>query len=1034
MKTHFHISAFRALMLFSILAFVGYLFIPQLNIRLNPSKKQSSIHISYSWQGASPENIDRRLTSLIENAVTGLEGIKNITARSHNGSGAIEIEPDRYADIDRLRFEIAAKIRQIRSKLPQAATYPQISLNKPDEDNRNNFLIYSVFADEKGYLIKNNIKEHLLVPLKQLKAIDKIDIAGATDLEYVIHYNPDLLKGYHLKTEDIIHAINRAYTPKGLGVYKDKKTAVSIIAKMKNTKNWHIPVGKNNSKIIYLDDIARIDLQEQKPDYYYRVNGKNAVNIIFTPVTSANTIQLAHQIDKILHKARKNLPANYQIQKAYDSTAFLNKELNKIYKRTLWVLAILLIFILLVTFSFRYLFITIISIIVNIGIAILLYHIFDIQIQIYSLAGITISFGLMIDNTIIMLDHLLLHRNRRIFLPVLASTLTTIGALLSIFLLSPDIRFNLIDFALVIVINLSVSLVIALWLVPALTNLIKPQKKQWYLWNKWQEYFYKYYQLVLVFLLRYKRIVILLFILAFGIPAFMLPNHLDGKNYWVKIYNSTIGSTWYNETARPYVDKYLGGSLRLFSNYVFENSFYHQNEETKLNVLASMEKGADIQQMNEVMLQLEDYLRQYPQIKQFVTKVYSGQYAFMEITFFNQKGSFPYVLKSKLIGKALDWGGMNWDIYGVGQGFTNNNNASVSVNFMVEAQSYNLAALNRWVDSLKTSLKQHPRIDKVKVSSRSYPTSSPKMQYVLDVNESLLSVNNTNIKEVYGSLKNKTLSLYPATYITKDNHLYPLRLEAIKQNTYDIWHIMNEPVVINDKMLWLKTFARVNKEKAPELIVKKNQNYIKYLHILYVGSQKFGKKVIDKKLTKINAQVPLGITFKLKERQWFFAKQKENWLLMLAFIIFIIFLISAVLFESYRLALIVVGIIPISFIGVFLTFYLFDFNFDQGGMASFVLLSGITVNAIFYLLYRYNQLKIKHLPIDAFIQSYKELIFPISLTILSTVLGFVPFVINGQNEVFWFALGVGTIGGIIFSFLALFIFMPLLVLKNNVTH
>ena len=64
-------------------------------------------------------------------------------------------------------------------------------------------------------------------------------------------------------------------------------------------------------------------------------------------------------------------------------------------------------------------------------------------------------------------------------------------------------------------------------------------------------------------------------------------------------------------------------------------------------------------------------------------------------------------------------------------------------------------------------------------------------------------------------------------------------------------------------------------------------------------------------------------------------------------------------------------------------------------------------------------------------QRYNFLQHKIGKIILSTVLGFVPFIINGQNEVFWFALGVGTIGGIVFSFLALFIFMPLMVLKVN---
>ncbi len=102
-------------------------------------------------------------------------------------------------------------------------------------------------------------------------------------------------------------------------------------------------------------------------------------------------------------------------------------------------------------------------------------------------------------------------------------------------------------------------------------------------------------------------------------------------------------------------------------------------------------------------------------------------------------------------------------------------------------------------------------------------------------------------------------------------------------------------------------------------------------------------------------------------------------------------------------------------------------------MASFILLSGITVNAVFYILNQYNfYVSNERLsPKTAFIHALKDMLFPISLTILSTVLGFLPFVINGQKEIFWFALGIGTMGGILFSFLGLILLLPVLIIKKN---
>jgi multidrug efflux pump subunit AcrB len=116
--------------------------------------------------------------------------------------------------------------------------------------------------------------------------------------------------------------------------------------------------------------------------------------------------------------------------------------------------------------------------------------------------------------------------------------------------------------------------------------------------------------------------------------------------------------------------------------------------------------------------------------------------------------------------------------------------------------------------------------------------------------------------------------------------------------------------------------------------------------------------------------------------------------------------------------------------GVFLTFYLFDLNFDQGGYAAFVLLAGISVNAALYLINDFNHLKRnwnQSLGLYYYIKAYNHKIIPILLTIISTILGMVPFLIAGKNENFWFALAAGTIGGLLFSILAIVFYLPLFV-------
>ena len=116
--------------------------------------------------------------------------------------------------------------------------------------------------------------------------------------------------------------------------------------------------------------------------------------------------------------------------------------------------------------------------------------------------------------------------------------------------------------------------------------------------------------------------------------------------------------------------------------------------------------------------------------------------------------------------------------------------------------------------------------------------------------------------------------------------------------------------------------------------------------------------------------------------------------------------------------------IPVSYIGVFLTFYWFKLNFDQGGFASFVLLCGITVNASIYILNEYNSIRKRYpclSPLRAYVKAWNTKVIPIFLTVVSTILGFIPFMIGAA----------GTIGGLVMSVIGVFIFLPVLTLKKK---
>jgi multidrug efflux pump subunit AcrB len=171
--------------------------------------------------------------------------------------------------------------------------------------------------------------------------------------------------------------------------------------------------------------------------------------------------------------------------------------------------------------------------------------------------------------------------------------------------------------------------------------------------------------------------------------------------------------------------------------------------------------------------------------------------------------------------------------------------------------------------------------------------------------------------------------------------------------------------------------------------------------------------------------MPIGYSASKQSWSWDYGKAKRQYGLM-GILIIGVFFITAVLFENLRQPFYIIAIIPLSFIGLFLIFSLFDFFYDQGGWAAFVMLGGLAVNAAIFIVNDLNN------RVSVSVSNYNKNVIkaaagkaiPIMLTILSTCFGLIPFVIEGQNEVFWFSLAIGTIGGLIFSIVGVFLGLP----------
>ena len=1037
------------------LSLIGLASIPSLTVKLSPSRTLPSLTVRFNMPGNSARIVEMEVTSKLEAMLARINGVKNIKSTSGNNYGQITLELDKHASMDIIRFEASTIIRQTWPSLPPSVLYPTIYVNRPDEESARPFLVYNIDAMVSPIVIQQYAEEHIKPLLAQLPGIYKIDVTGATPMEWMLEYDINQLDALGITVENIREAISFYNHKEALGMAlfennnsEKKYIRISLLTDNKKASNrFHaedIFVSGNDGRMIRLDQIIKVTHREEPPTNYYRINGLNSIYMSLTATEDANQLRLSKSVKDEIERIKEVLPKGYEMHINYDSTDHINNELNKIYFRTVLTIIILLLFVFLTTFNVRYLLLIVLSLFFNIASAFILYYMLGLEIQMYSLAGITISLSLVIDNTIIMADHYMRNRNMKAFLSILAATLTTVGALAMIFFLDEKIRLNLQDFAAVVIINLLVSLAVSLLLVPAVIENMKIKKKRIRLKFKRLHispkrvvlFFNRIYFFIIRFMMRFRPVALIILVLAFGIPVFMLPDKIDGEGKWAERYNSIVTTQNFKEKIRPVVEKSLGGTLRLFVQKVYNGSYFTRNDETVLVITASMPNGTTIQHMNYKVQQMESYLSQFKEIRQFQTSIYDPRQAIIRVFFTkeHERTGFPYQLKNNVTSKALQLGGGSWAIYGLqDQGFSNDvreNAGSMRVNIY----GYNYDDLFTHAETLRDSLLANRRIKEVIINSQFSWYKDDYQEFLFSLNNERMAAENIRPYELYASISPVFGRDINSGYIVGDEQVENIKISSKQSRLYDLWSLANMSRSMGGKYYKTGELATIEKSQTPQNIVKENQQYVLCIQYEYIGSAQQGKKILDRILENVNKTLPLGYSAKSESGYYFWTKQDNKQYLFLGLIIFVIFFMTSILFNSLKQPLAIIFVIPVSYIGVFLTFYLFKLNFDQGGFASFILLCAVTVNASIYLINEYNQI-MKRKPrmsfLKAYIKSWNIKIVPIFLTIISTILGFIPFMVGLDREAFWFPLAAGTIGGLIMSFFGIFLYLPLFLIKRR---
>lgn len=1011
--------SFSILLVLCVLMVVGGALVPQLDISNKPRPEQGkTLTISYRWKNASAKVVEQNVTSRIEALISSVRGVEKVSSVSRFGSGRITVELKQKADVSATKFEIASILRQIRGKLPEGVSYPTVSGGEVstvlgDDNEVKLILTYMLNADMSGEQMRQIAEREAKHAVERIESVHHVDITGTTAHYMEVEYDAEQMAVYGIGSSDIIDAIrNFSGREDIVGEISAEGGRVTIplllSSKEERRRFEQMPLKNIGGKIVYLNNLATCNIRERKPGSYYRVNGMNTIYVNVYADKDANVVSVSDRVKSVMEASATTLHPSL----SYDRAEEQMKEFRTLVARSSLTLAILLVFVWMCGgFRWRYLAVISISLLANILIAVMFYRLADIRLHPFSMAGITVSLGIIIDSAIVMADHYAYYRDRRAFTGILAAMMTTVGALVIVFWLPDYLRHDLKDFSVVVMVNLLVAVAVALFFTPALVAQFGVTRKKTFLKRNLHTRF------------------VVWFSRLYSCYAGM------GQRRWARCALLLVFAGMF------------AGSLKLFTECLDSNTFRQKEKETKLYVRAQMPLGGSVHELNGKVREVEALLSQFKEIKRFETVVRpNGASIVVEFKDEALAAGFPFLLESRVIGKVITIGGADWATSGVSErGFSNSLNLQYRAN-RIEIAGYDYERLYRFAEDMVEEMRKNRRVTDLAIVTPGHEEQED--EFFMAYDRGMMAADSVSAHDIHSSLQS-LLADREAEKIDVGGKMMDVTVHPTAVNSFDLWQMENSYVTAGGRQVRPSGFMDISRRKAKNIIPRDNQEYVLRVAFNVLGSYTYTDRYIKSITEKFNSTFPVGFRCLNKTSGAYEDDGTQYWLIGLVAVI--VFFILAILFESLRQSLAVTLLIPVSFIGLFITYHVTGVPFGTGGFAAMVLLAGLTVNAGIYIVCQYNIIVRQHgfsnrqcdIPVRRhetrkqqgvrwFVTAFNHKIVPIMLTVLSTVIGMIPFLLDGPEEQpFWFSLAVGTIGGLSLSVIPLVLFLPLVMLLSG---
>ncbi|MBN1767223.1 MAG: efflux RND transporter permease subunit [Prolixibacteraceae bacterium] len=996
---------FVALMVFGIYSLV------KLPVDLFPEIEAPFITVFTQYNGASAADIETNITKPVEDALSSISDLKEITSVSRDNMSLVFIEFEWETDLNEAANDMRDALSFIDGFLPDEAESPTIFKFNTSQMP---ILFYAVTADESLEGLEKIIDEKVINPLNSINGIGNIGLAGAYEREIQIELDPVRVEAYNLTLEQIGNALAMENMNMPSGNIKMGEIAYPLRIKGEfgeSSEIKDIVVGNYNGSPIFLHDVADIIDGPRDMDVQERINKEIGARMFIQKQAGGNTVRVARDVQKQMEEIKKTLPEDIKIETIMDSSEFISGSIKNLTTTLLYALIFVTLVVLFFLGRWRATFIIVLTIPIALIVAFIYLFATGNSINIISLSSLSIAIGMVVDDAIVVLENITKHIERgsspreaaiyatnEVWLAVIVTTLTVVAVFLPLTLVGGMTGVLFRQLGWVVTITVVTSTIAAISLTPMLSaQLLKlrpaNRKKRWYSHDKT-----------------------------------VLPMLVKLDNF----YGSSVKWALKNKLLVLIV------SLALFiSSFFFIGNigteFIPESDSSSLTVNIELQTGTRYEESLKITKLMEEFITSdIPENKLFAATTGSDDRGGIN-SLFQSSGSNIINLSISLV-KPEE---RERSVWVIGEQIreklltipevvnssvaTDDGMSFGSSTVDVKIFGYDLDETTLYANDIQQKIEQIKGAREVQISREDF-----KPELTINFDREKLAEHGLSTAVVSTAIRNRVSGLI-ATRFRQFGDEYDVVVRYKEDARNSITDIENISIVspATGSTIRLKELGKVVENLTPPNIERqRKQRVVTVSAIPYQIS--LGELASDIQTIVDEAGIPQGMSVEIGGA---YEDMEDSFMdlgLLALLSIVLVFIVMASQFESFKMPVIIMVSILFIVPGIIFTLILTNTNLSIIAALGAVLLVGIVVKNGIVLVDYINLMRDRGVELNkAIIESGKSRLRPVLMTAFTTMLGMLPMALStGEGSEIWSPMGISVIGGLLFSTIVTMILVP----------